>query len=269
LRVVLAVAPLWVLLWLALFQTPRQSKRLPADELAYIEAAGARIEKTPRDDSVKWSDLLRYRTVWGMMLGYVCRAYAVYFFITWYPSYLVEVHHFTLKQLGIVGAIPPFLAIISTWCGGLFSDYLVRRGFGLGVARKIPIIGAMALASTIIFAAYAETTAVALAFLTLAMCSSAFAAGSVLSLPADVAPTEAQVGSVGGLRNFASNLAGILSPIAFGFFAGSGPTAFVVPLVATGGVVALGALSYLVVCGRFEPLPAAGVAVRRGVRENL
>jgi MFS family permease len=53
------------------------------------------------------------------------------------------------------------------------------------------------------------------------------------------------------------------------FFAGSGPTAFVVPLVATGGVVVLGALSYLVICGRFEPLPSAAVAPRRGVRERL
>ena len=42
------VGVLWVVLWLTLFQTPRQSKRLPADELAYIEAAGARIEAARR-----------------------------------------------------------------------------------------------------------------------------------------------------------------------------------------------------------------------------
>jgi ACS family glucarate transporter-like MFS transporter len=252
------VGVLWVLLWLALFQTPRQSKRLPADELAYIEAAGARIEKTP--GGVKWSDLLRYRTVWGMMLGYICRAYAVYFFITWYPSYLVEVHHFTLKQLGIVGAIPPFLAIISTWCGGLFSDYLVRRGFGLGVARKIPIIGAMALASTIIFAAYAETTAVALAFLTLAMCSSAFAAGSVLSLPADVAPTPENVGSIAGLQNFGSQIGGILSPIVTGLLLAADHGSYRLPLITAGSICLIGALVYAFMV-KVEPLP-----IRRGAR---
>jgi ACS family glucarate transporter-like MFS transporter len=253
------VGVLWVLLWLALFQTPRQSKRLPADELAYIEAAGARIEAVPAN-AVKWSDLLRYRTVWGMMLGYICRAYAVYFFITWYPSYLVEVHHFTLKQLGIVGAIPPFLAIISTWCGGLFSDYLVRRGFGLGVARKIPIIGALALASTIIFAAYAETTAVALGFLTLAMCSSAFAAGSVLALPADVAPTPENVGSIAGLQNFGSQIGGILSPIVTGVLLAADHGSYRLPLITAGLICLIGALVYAFMV-KVEPLP-----IRRGTK---
>jgi MFS transporter, ACS family, D-galactonate transporter len=247
------VGVLWVLLWLTLFQTPRQSKDLSADELAYIEATGGRIEAVPRD-AVKWSDLLRHRTVWGMMLGYICRAYAVYFFITWYPSYLVEVHHFSLKQLGIVGAIPPFLAIISTWCGGLFSDYLVRRGTSLGVARKIQIIGALALASSIIFAAYAETTAVALAFLTLAMCSSAFAAGSVLALPADVAPTPETVGSIAGLQNFGSQIGGIISPIVTGLLLAADHGSYRLPLVSAGVICLIGALVYAFMV-KVEPLP--------------
>jgi MFS transporter, ACS family, D-galactonate transporter len=248
------VGALWVLLWLTLFQTPRQSRRLPADELAYIEAAGARIEVAPASNAVKWRDLLRYRTVWGMMLGYVCRAYAVYFFITWYPSYLVDVHHFSLKQLGIYGAIPPFLAIISTWCGGLFSDYLVGRGASLGVARKIPIIGALALASSIIFAAYAQTTAAALAFLTLAMCSSAFAAGSVLALPADVAPTPETVASIAGLQNFGAQIGGILSPIITGVLLAADHGSYRLPLVSAGLICLTGALIYALMV-KVERLP--------------
>jgi len=267
------VGALWVLLWLAVFQTPRRAKRLPSDELAYIEAAGARIETAPGGDAVKWSDLLRYRTVWGMMLGYVCRAYAVYFFITWYPSYLVEVHHFTLKQLGIYGAIPPFLAIVSTWCGGLFSDTLVRRGFSLGVARKIPIIGALALASSIILAAYAETTAVALAFLTLAMCSSAFAAGSVLSLPADVAPTPDTVGSIAGLQNFGSQIGGILSPIVTGVLLSLDHGSYRLPLIVAGLVCLTGALIYGLLV-KVERLPILattprGVPAAASVTRNI
>jgi ACS family glucarate transporter-like MFS transporter len=248
------VGVIWVFLWLNVFQTPRQSKRLPADELAYIEATATGVDAARAREAVKWSDLLRHRTVWGMMLGYICRAYAVYFFITWYPSYLVDVHHFTLKQLGIVGAIPPFLAIISTWCGGLFSDYLVRRGVSLGMARKIPIIGAMALASSIIFAAYAETAAVALAFLTLAMCSSAFAAGSVLALPADVAPTPETVGSIAGLQNFGSQIGGILSPIVTGLLLAADHGSYRLPLICAGLICLIGALVYAFMV-KVEPLP--------------
>ncbi len=254
---------LWVFLWLGVFQTPRRSKRLSANELAYIETGGAHIEGRANDRSIAFSDLLRHRTVWGMVLGYVCRAYVVYFFITWYPSYLVDVHHFTLKQLGIVGAIPPFLAIVSTWSGGFFSDYLVRRGARLSVARKIPIICAFAIASSIVFAAYAETSATAVAFLTLAMCGSAFAAGSVLSLPADVAPAPETVGSIAALQNFGSQIGGIVSPIATGFLLAANHGSYRLPLIVSSLVCVAGALIYAFMV-KVEPLPPIG----RGVSER-
>jgi ACS family glucarate transporter-like MFS transporter len=194
-----------------------------------------------------------------MMLGYIGRAYAVCFFITWYPSYLVDVHHFTLKQLGIFGAIPPFLAIISTWCGG----HLVRRGVSLGVARKIPIIGAPALASSIVFAAYAETTAIALGFLTLAMCGSAYAAGSVLALPADVAPTPETVGSIAGLQNFGSQIGGIVSPIVTGILLATDHCSYRLPLISAGLICLIGALVYAFMV-KVEPLPILAAADSRG-----
>jgi ACS family D-galactonate transporter-like MFS transporter len=106
----------------------------------------------------------------------------------------------------------------------------------------------------IALAVVVPSAAGALALLSVCYASLAFAAASVWSLPADVAPTEGQVASIGGIQNFASNLAGVGSPFAVGALydlTGS----FVVPLVVVGCLGLLGALAYAFVVRRVEPLP--------------
>jgi hypothetical protein len=81
----------------------------------------------------------------------------------------------------------------------------------------------------------------------------AFAAASIWSLPADVAPTRDHVGSIGGIQNFASNLAGICITMFVGkMLAKTG--GFVVPLLVAGGFSLLGAFSYLVIVPEIKPL---------------
>lgn len=252
----------WVVGWFRLYRDPREHPRLDPAELAYIEGGGARtVLPAGAAPAVRgrWVDLLRHRTIWGMMIGFFGLNFAFYFFITWFPSYLVEARGLSLLKTGFLGMIPPLAAFGAEFVGGWLSDRLTMR-YGPTRGRKIPIVVSMCLASSIALAAIVPSAGLAIGLLALSMSCLAIAASSIWSLPSDVAPTEAQVGSVGGLQNFASNLAGVLSPLVFGFFAGSGPTAFVVPLVATGAVVVVGALSYLVVCGRFEPLPVLGRA---------
>ncbi|RVU23042.1 MFS transporter [Streptomyces antnestii] len=248
----------WVVGWFRLYRDPRQHERLAPEELAYIEKGGARIVEeggaATAGPTVRWVDLLRYRTIWGMMLGFFALNFAFYFFVTWFPSYLVEARGMDLIKIGFVGMIPPLVAFGCEFLGGMWSDRLTMR-FGPTKGRKIPIVLSMALASTIALAALVPSPALAVALLSFAMGCLAVAASAIWSLPSDVAPTEGQVGSVGGLQNFASNLAGIISPLFFGFFGGSGASAFVLPLVVTGGIVVVGALSYLFLCGNFEPLP--------------
>jgi len=77
----------------------------------------------------------------------------------------------------------------------------------------------------------------------------------VWSLPADVAPTDGQVASIGGIQNFASNLAGVLGATTTGALIAFTGGSYVAALVLSGGLALLGAFSYLVIVGRIEPLP--------------
>ena len=78
---------------------------------------------------------------------------------------------------------------------------------------------------------------------------------SIWSLPADVAPTQAHVASIGGIQNFASNLAGIFISTFTGVMLMLTQGSFVVPLTAAGIVCIVGACVYLFMLGEIKPLP--------------
>lgn len=253
-----ALGLVWVIAWVLFYRSPREHPQASPAEVAYIEEGGARskdAEDEPEGDALRWRDLFRYRTVLGMMLGFFCLNYVIYFFITWFPSYLVDERNFDLLKLGIFGVLPALVAMPGGWIGGLVSDSLVRRGKSLTVARKVPLVGGMLFASVIALAVIVPTAAEALALLSLCYASLTFAAASVWSLPADVAPTPAYVGSIGGIQNFASNLAGVLGATTTGVLISATGGSYVAALVLSGAFAIVGALSYLLIVGRIEPLP--------------
>jgi nitrate/nitrite transporter NarK len=192
-----------------------------------------------------------------MMLGFFCLNFVIYFFITWFPTYLVQERGFTLLKLGIFGTIPALVAIPAGYAGGLVSDRLVRKGYSLTRARKIPIVCGMVLSSSIALAVVVPSATWALGLLAISYASLTFAGASVWSLPADVAPAPELVGSISGIQNFASNTAGICISTFVGVMLGKSG-GFVVPLLVAGGFSLLGALSYLFIVGELEPLPLPG-----------
>ena len=242
----------WIVGWLALYRAPAHADMTgAADEQP---AAPASVQ----DDgpAVTWASLFRYRTLWGMMLGFFCLNFVIYFFITWFPSYLVQTRGFSLKSLGTLGMIPALMSIPGGWLGGYVSDALFRRGWSLTAARKTCMVGGMLMSSVITLSAFVSSVPLMLACFGLSYGSLAFAAASIWALPADVAPTPRHVASIGGIQNFASNLAGIVITTFTGAMVALTKGSFTVPLVVAGGFCFLGAFSYLVIVGRIEPLPA-------------
>lgn len=144
---------------------------------------------------MRWRDLFRYRTVWGMMLGFFCLNYVVYFFITWFPSYLVDERGFDLLKLGFFGTVPGLVAIAGSLLGGFTADRLLRKGWSTTKVRKTCLVSGTLCSSVIALAVVVPTAAGALALLSLSYASLTFATASVASLPADVAPTARHVAS--------------------------------------------------------------------------
>ncbi|WP_419730773.1 MFS transporter [Lichenicola sp.] len=243
----------WAVAWLLIYRKPELHPDVSREALAEIEAGHA--VQDAGDPPMRWIDLFRYRTIWGMMLGFFCLNFVIYFFITWFPTYLMTARHFSLKQFGTLGLIPGLIAIPGGWLGGVTSDWLYRRGWSLTAARKTCLVGGMLLSSVITLAAVVPAAWMALALFGIAYAALAFTAASIWSLPGDVAPTKAQVASIGGIQNFASNLAGVVTTSFTGVMLTITHGSFVIPLATAGGLCLLGAATYLFVVGRIEPLP--------------
>jgi ACS family D-galactonate transporter-like MFS transporter len=246
---------LWAIGWFTFYRKPREHRLASEEEAAYIEDGNALIaeEDSGEEKALRWRDLLRHRTVWGMVLGYVCRASVVYFFVTWFPSYLHKARGMELLAVGLFGVIPGIASILMGWSGGWLSDHLVRRGVRLAMARKIPLVIGMLGGSLIALAGLAPGAGLALALLAISYGFLGFAGGAVWSLPADIAPGARNVASLASLQNFGSQIGGIVSPIAVGFMV-SLSGGYVLPLVVIGAVTLVGAAIYAFMI-KVETLP--------------
>jgi ACS family glucarate transporter-like MFS transporter len=246
---------LWAFGWWRTYRDPQDHPKITEEELTYLREGGARWEGDDDEDTAKirWRDLFRYRTIWAMMLGFFCLNMVVYFFLTFFPTYLVEEREFSLLKLGLFGAIPGLVAIGGEWLGGWLADRRISRGDSVTRVRKLFISGGFLVSTVIGLAVWVPDAWMALALLSIAYAGSTFAAANIWSLPADVAPADRHVASIGGIQNFASNFAGIVSPIMIGVLVDR-TSSFTIPLMVISGVALLGAFTYAVILKRVEPL---------------
>ncbi|MDW6065461.1 MFS transporter [Streptomyces sp. FXJ1.4098] len=245
--VVIGVAGLlWLVGWAAVYRDPEEHPRVSAAELAHIrsdQAATAAGESGDAD--VPWRELLGDSQVWALTVGYVFRSLAGAFFLTWYPSYLLDDRGFSEADFGMVGWIPSLIAIGSTVLGGIVSDRMLASGRSPNLARKVPIVSGLGLSACIGFAPFIESNLMLMVVLTVSSAAHSFAGAAILSLPAEVARSSECVGAVAGFQNFGSQVGNLLSPIAIGLFLASSNGSYVGPLLGAAASCLVSAAIYL------------------------
>jgi ACS family D-galactonate transporter-like MFS transporter len=167
-----ALGVMWALAWWFIYRDPEQYRAIaPRQVDALLAERGVPGVATAK---ISWLDLFRYRSVRGLMIGLFCLNFAIYFFITWFPSYLLQARGFSLASLGTWGALPAVMAIAGNWLGGYASDRLLKLGWSHTMARKTCLEGGMAMASCIGLSALVESNWLCLAMFTLAYASLSF-----------------------------------------------------------------------------------------------
>jgi ACS family D-galactonate transporter-like MFS transporter len=247
-------------IWWMFYREPRDHPSANQAELDYIEAGGglthrkkdaeaAESKATAVKSGFEWRTigrLLKHRQLTGICLGQFAGNSTLVFFLTWFPTYLATERHMAWLKIGFFAIMPFIAASIGVMFGGFFSDWLLRRGKSPNVARKLPIIAGLLLASTIILANYVDSNVAVIAILSVAFFAQGMAALG-WTLVSDIAP-DGLLGVTGGIFNFAANLAGIVTPLVVGFIVAA-TGSFVGALVFIGAIALVGALSYIFIVG--------------------
>lgn len=240
---------LFGLVWWRNYREPHESTSANQAELEYIAAGGGIVAPNAVRMKFEWHlvrRLLRYRQLLGICIGQFAGNSTLVFFLTWFPTYLATERHMGWLKIGFFAVLPFIAASVGVLFGGWWSDALLRRGRSANIARKLPIITGLLLASVIVTANYVESDAVVIGILSVAFFAQGMAALG-WTLVSDIAP-KGLLGLTGGIFNFAANLAGIITPLVIGLIVAA-TGSFFGALAFISLVALVGALSYIFVVG--------------------
>jgi MFS family permease len=166
------VGVVWGGIWYLKYREPRDSRANDA-EIALIKEGGGLVDldQNPTRAAVTRSDLatvLGHRKLWGIYLGQFCLTSTLWFFLTWFPTYLVEYRDMDYIKSGFLASLPFIAALVGVLFSGLFSDFLFKRGFSLGAARKGPIVTGLLLSTAMLGANFTDSTTLVIVFLSIA-----------------------------------------------------------------------------------------------------
>ncbi|WP_160723948.1 MFS transporter [Bacillus sp. USDA818B3_A] len=238
------------ILWFIVVREPSNHPRVNQAELDYINSGGGLANIETHKTKVKWSHvrlLLTNRQMIGIYIGQYALNTIVWFFLTWFPSYLVDEKGLTLMETGFAASIPYIGAFFGCILGGFLSDTLLKRGKSLAVARKTPIIAGFLLSSTIVLANYTQSTFAIILIMSIAFFAKGMA-GLTWTLVGDMAPKEL-VGLSAGIFNTIGNTAGIVTPLVIGFILNK-TNSFSGALVFVASILFIGALSYIFIVNK-------------------
>lgn len=249
----------WGVLWFMVYREPRQFKGANAAEIELIQKGGGVVDL---DRSVKekkapfnWNDLglvMSKRKLWGVYLGQFCLTSTLWFFLTWFPTYLVKYRGMDFIKSGFLASVPFLAAFVGVLCSGVLSDFLIRRGATVGLARKLPIILGLLISTSMIGANFTDSTPWVIFFLAVAFFGNGLAS-ITWSLVSTLAPVRL-LGLTGGVFNFVGNLSSICTPIVIGFLVTK--DSFAPAIVYVSSLALLGALSYILLVGKVERIEA-------------
>jgi ACS family glucarate transporter-like MFS transporter len=244
--------------WLKFVHSPNNHPRLGAAELQHLQEGGALVDmdqarkEAAADEAPKWGyvkQLLGNRMLLGVYVAQYCITTLTYFFLTWFPVYLVKQRGFSVLNAGFVAALPAVCGFVGGVLGGLFSDWLLRRGRSLTFARKTPIVLGMLLSTAMIACNYIESSTWVVAIMAFAFFGKGLGALG-WAVVSDTSPRQI-AGLSGALFNTFGNTAAITTPIVIGYLVQNTGN-FDLALVFVGANALVAVASYLLVVGEIR-----------------
>ncbi|HMG09451.1 MAG TPA: MFS transporter, partial [Mucilaginibacter sp.] len=243
-----ATGVIWGIIWYYFYREPTEHPNVNQAELDYISDGTADIKASVIKPDLNWASfkqVFMYRKLWGIYLGQFAVTSTLWFFLTWFPTYLIKYRGLNFLKTGFLTSIPFLAAFAGVLLAGFFSDHLIKKGYSFGIARKTPIIAGLLLSTAIIGANYVHSTPLIILCMSVAFFGNGLASITWVFVSALAPPN--LIGVTGGVFNFIGGLSSIVIPLLIGLLAGDGN--FQSALLFIGSLAFLGALSYIFLVG--------------------
>jgi ACS family glucarate transporter-like MFS transporter len=229
----------WAIAFAAWYrERPQDHPSVNAAELAIVPKGDASDDHV----HVPWAMLASSPAIWLLCGQYFACSYAWYFFVTWFPTYLLEVHKFDLKESALLAGLPLFVGGFGSMLSGWLTPHLQRRLGDVGFTRRlIGVVGLLGAGACLVAATRLQQPI----FAVLAIAGASFF--NDLTMPgswtACMDVGDKYVGTVAGTMNMMGNFGGVVSPVVLGYVVGSTGN-WNVTFYLTAGLYVLGAICW-------------------------
>ncbi|GAU03287.1 MFS transporter [Burkholderia stabilis] len=238
--IVCAIGLAWVVLWMV---STSDRPAAPVNEAPLVPAAAHTGDDDASAPARTLSHYVRQPRILATAAAFFSYNYVLFFFLSWFPSYLVRAHHLNIKEMSIATVVPWLVGTVGLACGGAISDALYRLTGNLLLSRRIVLVTCLLGAGACVaIAGTVQSTQGAVALMSVSLFFLYVTGAIYWAIVQDVVhPT--RVGGVSGFLHCMGSLSGVIGPAVTGFIverSGSFATAFVLAgaIALTGAVLA-------------------------------
>lgn len=248
--IICLIGLVWMAIWFFVAaDNPAKSGRVSAEERAWIEreSTGQQGQDTaPAQAAASFASYLRQPVILVTAFAFFCYNYILFFFLSWFPAYLVQAHGLDMKSMSVTTMIPWIVGFVGLALGGWISDKIFNITGKLLLSRKIILVTSLfAAAVCVALAGTVSEVSAAVVMMSVSIFFLYITGAIYWAIVQDVVH-KSRVGSVSGFIHLIGSLSGIIGPVVTGFIvhhSGKFDSAFIL----AGGIAAVGALLVLLV----------------------
>jgi nitrate/nitrite transporter NarK len=202
---------IWVIVWWFYFRDdPREHSDITVQELEGLPTAIAVAARK----QVPWGPLIK--RIMPVTLTDFCYGWILWLYLNWLPSFFLHEYKLDLKKSASFAAGVFFAGVVGDTLGGIISDRILKSTGDVARARisviVVGFLGSFCFMLPIVFVHDLLTVAICLS---MAFFFAELIVAPIWAIPMDITPEYS--GSASGFMNFGFGMAGIISPVVFGW----------------------------------------------------
>ena len=208
--VVAVLSFIWVIIWVWYLRYVPKDKPRPKTQTA----EESHLNKRGASEPVPWLRLL-HRMLPVTAVDF-CYGWTLWLFLSWVPSFFYQNYHQDLKQSALFSTGVFLAGVIGDTLGGIVSDQILKRtGNRTAARRNVIVVGMLGGLTFLMPVMFVDDVTIAAISLAAAFFFVELVVAPLWVVPMDIAPQFAC--SASGMMNFGFGLAGIISPLVFGY----------------------------------------------------